>query len=274
MQKQSIKELTGLGLSENETKTYLALLVKGVMSVGEITSISRVPRPKLYGIIKGLVEKGLCVEKPGNVKAFSAVSPRIVSNRLLQNYQNELENKKELANRFVENYSTIYDQGRNKEDSLDYIEILKDQRIIVEKVKSYTKKLKSEVLSLTKAPYAFPLESGNPLGVKALKRGVTSKCIYEKHESLDKKYLEHIIMPFADAGEEIRIVENLPMKLHIFDREIIVITLTDTIYLKQSYTRLIITHKEFAALMIHAFFSIWNESQPFEDFLKEYNKNK
>ena len=127
MQKQHIKELVELGLSENEAKTYLALLVKEVMTVGEITKISLVPRPKLYGILKGLIEKGLCIQKPGNVQGFSAVSPRIVSQRLLHEYQEQVKLKKEFADKFVETYSDIFEEGRNKLDSIEFVEVLKNQ---------------------------------------------------------------------------------------------------------------------------------------------------
>ncbi|TSA26489.1 TrmB family transcriptional regulator, partial [bacterium] len=51
-----IKELTSLGLSENEAKTYITLLTKNSMTVGEIAKISGVPRPKLYEILTKLIE--------------------------------------------------------------------------------------------------------------------------------------------------------------------------------------------------------------------------
>jgi sugar-specific transcriptional regulator TrmB len=242
------------------------------MNVGDIAKVSFVPRPKIYGIIKGLITKGLCIEKPGNIKGYSAVSPRIVSQRLLQNYQEQLKLKKEYANKFVDIYTAIFDEGRSKSDSLEYIEILKNQKTITERFNQLTRNLKREALSFTKAPYAIPFVNRNPEGIKALKRGVVIKCIYEKHESLSKNLLENIIIPFAKAGEEARVIDKLPMKIHIFDRKIVFMTLNDPVTLKPSFTRIIIAHNDFAAFLETAFYSKWEEAQPVEDFLKEHYK--
>lgn len=269
MQKQHIEELTQLGLSENEAKTYLALIVKDIMTVGEIAKVSLVPRPKIYGIIKGLIAKGLCIEKPGDVKGYSGVSPKIASQRLLQNYQEQLQLKKESANKFVETYSSVFEGGRNNLDSLEYIEILKNQKTIIERINQLARNAKREILSFTKAPYAIPVENRNPAGIKALKRGVVIKCIYEKHESLNKKFVENMIIPFAEAGEDARIAEKLPMKLHIFDRKIVFMTLNDPVTLRPSFTRIIITHSDFAAFLETAFYTKWQEAQPVKDFLKQ-----
>ena len=92
-----IKELTSLGLSENEAKTYLTLLAKSSMTVGEIAQISGVPRPKLYEIITKLIAKGLCTQKRGKVKRYRAVDPNIVTEKLINDYQAQLEQKKIIA---------------------------------------------------------------------------------------------------------------------------------------------------------------------------------
>ena len=272
MQKQYIRELTRLGLSENEAKTYLALLVKSVLSVGEITNISRVPRPKLYGIIKGLIEKGLCVEKPGSVKSYSAVSPELASERLLQNYHDQLEGKKKSAKKFVESCSGIYIQGRNKYDPLDYIEVLTDVRQIRERWLNIQKNIRNEMFSFTKPPYTSPTMEDNVKAVGELinKQKITNKCIYEYVDLTSEEInnLIRIIELYQEVGEQARIIKELPMKLIICDETITMLALNDRVTLKPSITTMIVNHPNFAKAQKEVFKALWANAISIEDFKK------
>ena len=51
--------LREIGLTEGETKVYLALLKLGITTVGPLTNKSKVSRSKIYHILERLLEKGL-----------------------------------------------------------------------------------------------------------------------------------------------------------------------------------------------------------------------
>jgi len=68
--------LSSLGLSEEEGKTYLALLDSGHQTAARIAQILGMPRPSVYGFLRRLCEKGAVAEsQKGGVKVFVAEPP-------------------------------------------------------------------------------------------------------------------------------------------------------------------------------------------------------
>lgn len=63
------------GLSEYEAKVYLSLLVLGSSGARKLSLYCNVPRTKVYGTLKRLINYGLVIEIPGVPKAFSPTSP-------------------------------------------------------------------------------------------------------------------------------------------------------------------------------------------------------
>lgn len=63
------------GLSEYEAKVYLSLIDLGNSRARKLSINCKVPRTKVYGTLKKLVEYGLVIEIPGVPKCFTPTSP-------------------------------------------------------------------------------------------------------------------------------------------------------------------------------------------------------
>ena len=63
------------GLSEYEAKVYLSLIGLGSSRARKLSINCKVPRTKVYGTLKKLVEYGLVIEIPGVPKCFTPTSP-------------------------------------------------------------------------------------------------------------------------------------------------------------------------------------------------------
>jgi sugar-specific transcriptional regulator TrmB len=63
------------GLSEYEAKVYLSLLGLGTAGARRLSLHCHVPRTKVYGTLKKLIDYGLVVEIPGAPKSFAPSSP-------------------------------------------------------------------------------------------------------------------------------------------------------------------------------------------------------
>ena len=264
---QRIKELTSLGLAVNEAKTYLALLVKNSMTVNEVAQISGVPRAKLYGVITKLITKGFCIEKAGDIKRYKAVDPNTVVEKLNEIYQQQIEQRKKIAKNFSDSIISIYKQNLSKTDPLEYIEILKDVGQIKKKWLMLQKNAKEEILIFNKPPYAVSHDENVNDEIAVLRKKVKTICIYEHDDITDSKEDEiNIISHLISAGEEARIVQNLPMKLAIIDEKITMLALNDPISLKTSITTIIINHPSFAKAQKYVFESIWQKAITFEEF--------
>jgi sugar-specific transcriptional regulator TrmB len=77
-----IKNLQKLGFTENEAKIYTSLVCLKTATAREIYETSRVPRPKVYKVLKGMTEKGyvhVTEEEPAH---FSCIPPEELISRL------------------------------------------------------------------------------------------------------------------------------------------------------------------------------------------------
>ena len=70
---ERLKKLEEFGLTEYQARVYLALLEFDVATAGQIPSASKVPRTKIYGIMRQLHDKGLVQIVPETPLKYRAV---------------------------------------------------------------------------------------------------------------------------------------------------------------------------------------------------------
>ncbi len=269
----SLECLQELGLSGREAEIYLALLKKNEMTAPEIAKITSVTRTKCYEILQNLVKKNVCNEryKDGS-KVFSAVEPMIAIQNLLAVYEDELVKKKNLADRVRDELMTLHSTKEHGDDPLDYIEVLSDVRQIGERWMNILKNTKTELLAFTKPPYATSWEENLKELTALLKNNrLTSKCIYE-YKGLSPEQLvtfAESLEAFQNAGEDVRVAEDLPLKLVISDETVTMLALRDRISMRPSITTMIIDHPSFAKAQKKMFESYWTNSISLETFKRD-----
>lgn len=72
-----------IGLSEYESKVYLSLVNLGAAGARKLSLNCDVPRTKVYGTLKKLIDYGLVLEIPGSPKMFAPSNPRDSFNTIL-----------------------------------------------------------------------------------------------------------------------------------------------------------------------------------------------
>ena len=262
----SIKNLIRIGLTESEAKIYLNLLKKKSFTASEISRISEISRPKTYEILNQLVQKGLCIEILGGVKKYAPANPKTAFSGFKQKIQQELENKKILISNLSETLLPLYHSEKENTDPLDYIQVLRDKNRIAEKVYSLERKVENEVLGFTKAPYAMSFNvSDDEEELVNLKKGIKYKSIYEVGDA-KKQIFFQMIEIFADAGEEVRITYQLPIKMIIFDNKTVILTLENSIFTQHNLTAMIIEHSALAETLKETFNMYWEKSMTLEKF--------
>lgn len=93
--------LAALGLTEEETKTYVLLLETGPSTVSVLAAKMGKPRPSLYGFLKRLQEKGMVAQSSKfGVRIFLAEPPQKI-NLLFQQRIEELESKQSLYKKLI-----------------------------------------------------------------------------------------------------------------------------------------------------------------------------
>lgn len=98
--------LEKIGLTEGESKVYLALLRIGSSTIGKVIKESQVSNSKIYDILDRLNKKGLIgVSSINNVKNFEAKSPVLIK-ELIEKREAEIKNIKEELPRLEKIYNS------------------------------------------------------------------------------------------------------------------------------------------------------------------------
>lgn len=269
--KDLIDQLKYLEIPRREGEVYLALLHKKEFTAAEIAKITSVSRTKTYEILQNLVKKGLCTETFRNgIKIFSSVDPEIAIKNILQDY----EERKKVADQLKISLTEIFKANGKINDPLDYIEVITDlDQIRSRWIDIQQNSIKFELLGFNKRPFSLLVDEGAKYLESIIKKNVVSKSIFEYDDSQDEASREILIRNLdilSSIGEEVRVVEKLPMKLVIIDERITMLALNDPVSMTPSITTMIITHPSFAASLKTVFESYWNNSISAEDFKKMY----
>ncbi len=79
--------LKNMGLSEYESRAYLALVASGSSSASFVAEIGQIPRTSAYRTLQGLEDKGFARAKEGRPVTFTPTDPSLLSDR----YANEVK---------------------------------------------------------------------------------------------------------------------------------------------------------------------------------------
>jgi sugar-specific transcriptional regulator TrmB len=203
--------LEKIGLTEGESKVYLALLRIGPSTIGNIIKEAQVSNSKIYDILDRLNKKGLIgVSSINNVKNFEAKSPVLIK-ELIAKREEEIKIIKEDLPRLEK----MYGSG----EQLQEAEILQG----INGIKNFTEMI-LEKLERGDTFYILgtPRESIESLGAyfqdwhaRRAKKGIKCKILYNEDLSARAKKIDrmalteigilpnHIIVPtVVDIGKD------------------------------------------------------------------------
>ncbi|TSA28712.1 TrmB family transcriptional regulator [bacterium] len=263
MLNDEIRDLIKIGLTESEAKVYFNLLKKKDFTATEISKLAQVSRPKVYEVLAKLVQKGLCTETFGRVRKYCAINPEVGFDNILK----EFEEKKNIIYKISKSLLPLYHSEKGNTDPLDYIQILREKSAIITKYEYLHITAKEQILCFAKSPYV--IASGNNVSAfNALKKGIIIKTIYEVKDTASEN-IKREILSFIQAGEKARFYKDLPLKMEVYDKKIVLLALVDNIYPKQSFTTIIIQHPDIAKAFINLFEDCWKKAINLEEFKLE-----
>ncbi len=270
-------------LSSYESKCYLALLEGNDLAVSEIASLAGIPRASAYETLEKLMQKGLCIEVPGSTKHYRAADPAVLETRLLMNidearefelqrlHEREIEiidhteSEKERVCELVRQLRPRYEKGRSKTDLLNYIEIIKDPLQIHTRFMQLVAEAQTEILVFTKTPYSVPRETLREQAgpqQEAIERGVRIRGIYEVPTDPEERSWWYLVLERArQRGEEFRIIDELPMKMGVFDGSVVIFALEDPVSRRPTFTTQVVRHRALAASLGILFETLWERSR-------------
>jgi sugar-specific transcriptional regulator TrmB len=253
--------LTELGLTGYEASAYVALTRRDSATGAEVARLAGLPRQRIYDVLDALVGRGFATVKPGRPALYTAVAPSDAVAALLGKQRAALERLEREAAEVVARLTPTYNDGRGTTDPLSYIEVLRDPIAIGKRFAELEAGAEREILVFTKPPYAVaPAE--NVAGLELLARGVEARSVYER-SIYDDDTVADAVRTFVAAGEQARVVGELPLKLVLIDGRVALFTMEDPVAGATGLTIMVVEHPAFVALLKLAFEHAWTQGDPF-----------
>ena len=106
VEEKDVTALQRLGLTEYESRLYLALAKMGPIKASEVSFHGHVPRTKSYGAIRELERKGLLITIPGKPEIYAARAPAEVLMPLITRLEGDVKESANLVQRLSMTYES------------------------------------------------------------------------------------------------------------------------------------------------------------------------
>jgi sugar-specific transcriptional regulator TrmB len=251
--------LQQLGLNAYEARTYLVLLGHPRFKAMEAAAHANVPRQKIYEVLDSLLEKGFAEVLQEKTKSFSAVEPAIAIPSYLarkeRDFAEQLRESRAQAQHVIHDLEALCESAIAERGNLDYVRLFNETAQTAVHFRAMLETAQQEYVEFARPPYAVdPLDE--QLVKQACARGVRIRLLLEEHHEISEHYRERL-REYAEAGVEIREIQELPMKLALFDRRRGILALLDPLTTKQSWTSVWFDHRGFGSAMAELFDSRW-----------------
>ncbi|SCF00614.1 Sugar-specific transcriptional regulator TrmB [Micromonospora viridifaciens] len=262
-----ISILVDLGLTQYAARAYLAMIGREAASPSDIARLTGIPRPRTYDVLASLRERGMIRQVDGETLRYRAFPPDSVLDRLLAVRRRELERSAERARELTDRLLPRFRAGQSRDEPLEYVEVLRDPRHAVTRIEELWSHAQREVLVFVRPPYLAP----PPASEATIKAGITQRAIYEE-SLLANPELAELAGAYAQLGEEVRLIDRLPLKLTIVDGESVAFNMPDPAEGSPSVTTVVVHHKMLAETLRIAFDSLWSRARPLNDASKSQRR--
>lgn len=262
------RRLHDIGLNAYESNAYLVLIGHLHFKALEVASRANIPRAKIYDVLNCLVDKGFVRVVHGKTKQFSAVEPRLALdgylNRRRERFLREWEGRQQLAEALSDDLAAVFRDGSHGHSPLDYLRIIADTRQIVEEYRRMLVQTRNEYLEFARPPYG--VDPGHEPMVRGLAdKGTACKLMFDANDG-EAPVRRNELRLLEEAGAEVRLGRNIPMKLALFDSHSGMISLDDPVVSHPQITALVFEHRSLGNAMRTLFEDFWNRSSTLEDF--------
>jgi len=253
------RQLQQVGLNAYEARSYLVLMGHPRFKALELAARAHVPRQKIYEVLDSLVEKGFAQVVQEKTKLFSAVDPTLSIPGFLARrsrmLQNELVEQSRLASSLIEDLKTSYKEGQSGRGALDFLNLVTDPTQTGIHYRRMLKAVASTYDEFVQPPFAVNAVEEHLLE-NAAGRGVHCRLLVDTALT-DREERARFGGLDNDSGVEVRFLDNLPLKLALFDVTAGLIALPDPVQTKPSWTSVVFEHKGFAEAMSGLFENYW-----------------
>ncbi|MFI7060421.1 helix-turn-helix domain-containing protein [Kribbella sp. NPDC050124] len=208
-----------LGLSDDEIKVYQHLLRTGPSSITELDDAVPDREATIDATLGGLVQAGLARRSGSDHSRYLPVPPDAGLEAMTLRRESELKQARiEVLNAYDEFRRTVHN-----ESTTHLIEVVTGAAI-VERIRQIKGGAQREILAIDSPPYY--IGGPNQEEIDHLKRGVSYRVVYSPESVEVPGYLTENILPCVEAGEQARVLPDVPAKLTIIDGSIAFVSMS------------------------------------------------
>ncbi|MEU4604714.1 helix-turn-helix domain-containing protein [Kribbella sp. NPDC023972] len=208
-----------LGLNDDEIKVYQHLLRTGPASITELDEAVPDRDASIDTTLGGLVQAGLARRSGSDHSRFLPVPPDAGLEAMTLRRESELKQARiEVLNAYDEFRRTVHN-----ESTTHLIEVVTGTAI-VERIRQIKGGAQREILAIDSPPYY--IGGPNQEEIEHLKRGVSYRVVYSPESVEVPGYLTENILPCVEAGEQARVLPDVPAKLTIIDGSIAFVSMS------------------------------------------------
>ncbi|MER5644725.1 hypothetical protein [Streptosporangium sp. NPDC002524] len=244
--------LAVVGIGAFDERIYREVLACPGITVRELVMRSGESSGRIQTSLTRLRAKGLVSRLWGRSPRWTATNPGTAIRSLVRGMQSNLDRLTDTADQLEETFRTA---GQDLEEGGPF-EVLAGPE---EQARSYVRlqqEAKEEVLTFDRPPYV--LDYHNPVQTGLLRKGVRYRTIYVP-EAFDHAGALDEVGSLVKAGEEARVLPELPFKMALVDRRQAVMPLHMDLPLTRG---VLIKGSTMVVALVELFERLWQEALP------------
>jgi len=213
--------LTAIGLTAREERAYRSLLRRRRGSPADVSRDIGATAAQARDVLEALESKGFVSRMPGRRVSFVAAPPEVAVEAAIHRQLEGIERARHSALRLSEEARSASSAGA----PVEVVEVVLGGEAVLQRWAQLQQITTEEVIAFDRPPYSRPVPEANPEEDVALRRGVSYRIIYSR-EALEWPNMLPHIERYVEAGEDARVLAEVPMKLDIVDRKLGLVPLT------------------------------------------------
>lgn len=212
-------ELAALGIAGDQETTYRLLITGGPASAAEIRERDVLPPEAVDAVLADLLALGLATKEEGR---YRASPPELALRSLLIQRRGEFERAERALTELTEQFR-VPDAGSVR----NLVEVVTGSQAVRQRFMQLQDSAVGEVRCFVRADTLVVKGSENTAEAAALERGVTYRLVIER-SILEGRGALAAAEAGAAAGEEVRTVDSVPLRMLIIDDSIALVPLAAT----------------------------------------------
>ncbi|MFJ2092671.1 LuxR family transcriptional regulator [Streptomyces sp. NPDC087901] len=245
-----------LGIDPEASQVYLALLELAPAPLSAIGSAAGLDRTELTAAYTALVDAGLASAAEEGEDVVAPVPPTAGLEILARHRAAEVEESRIAVGGAFESFRRQRLAAYN-----DHLVEVVTGDAVGTRIRQAWASARDQIRQFDSPPY-FPLPGATDDALATLARGVTQRVVYSRESLEHPGHLRDVIEPCVKAGEQVRVLPSVPVKLVIIDDAYALVSLS----IKEAdvhNTMLVVQPCGLLSALVALFEQSWQNALPF-----------